>query len=141
MEELKKWMDGKSGAEQGVTSAGQAAAGAGKSLARMNEAFKAAETDRAEREAEVAPAKKTFTDSQKPFRSVAFSPDGLLLAATGDDGIVHTFSSDKGARGDIIGDRKSPLRSVAFVGPTAFVAISQAEAGSASWDLSAPWKL
>ncbi|MDB5291838.1 MAG: Planctomycete cytochrome, partial [Phycisphaerales bacterium] len=118
MEELKKSMGGKSGADQEVASAGQAADGAAKSLARMTEALKSAETDRTQREAEVAPAKKAFADSQKPFRSVAFSPDGLLLAATGDDGIVHTFSSDKGAPGDVIGDRKSPLRSVAFVGPT-----------------------
>ncbi|MDB5301311.1 MAG: Planctomycete cytochrome, partial [Phycisphaerales bacterium] len=140
-EELKKATGAKSGADQEVTSAGQAADGAARSVARVTGALKAAETDRTQREADVAPAKKAFADCQKPFRSVAFSPDGLLLAAAGDDGIIHTFSSDKGLPGDVLGDHKSPLRTVAFISPTSLASISQTEAAGAGWDLSAPWKL
>ncbi|HWE93494.1 MAG TPA: c-type cytochrome domain-containing protein [Tepidisphaeraceae bacterium] len=140
-EELKKAAAAKAGAEQEVTSATASADASTRSLARATEALASAEADRTRREADVPTAKKAYAESQKPVRAIAFSPDGLLLAGAGDDGIVHLFSGDKGLTGEVLGDRKSPLGAVLFTGPTALVALGPSDGTASAWDIAGPWKL
>jgi WD40 repeat protein len=40
--------------------------------------------------------KKAALAVEKPIRSIAFSPDGVTLATSGDDGRVHTWSAENG---------------------------------------------
>ena len=139
--ELTKATAAKTGADQEVTAAGQTAGAASALLARATLALRAAESERVKREAHSAAAKKAYADSGKPIRWVAFSPDGLLLAAAGDDGIVRTTYADKGSPGSLIGDRKSLFRAVAFINDSSLIAFDQRGAAATTWDLSAPWTL
>ena len=77
-------------AKESVTKATEAIPGFDNIVKQMEAASKQAD---AKLEAE----KKAATDSEKPLRSVAFSPDGLTLATGGDDQMVHTWDVETGA--------------------------------------------
>ncbi len=139
--DLKKSTAARTTAAQEATAAGQTADAAAQQLSNAMEILKAAETVRAQRETAVASAKQAFAQSARPMRSVAFSPDGLLLAAAGDDGIIRTLYSETGTLCKVIADRQPALRSVAFIGAGVLLAFDQAGRAASAWDLSSPWKL
>jgi WD40 repeat protein len=97
-------------------------------------------------------AKKAASDSEKPIRSLAFSPDNLVLATAGDDGKVHTWSAESGGAFETLptpgaagpGDGRTPDAnpgsfSIAFAGASTLAAGSSQ--GLTVWDLSSAWKL
>ena len=100
-----------------------------------------AATDRQKlREKEAADAKKAIADSAKPIRAIAVAGDGALLATVGDDGIVHTWSTEKGTPGEAFAGGAGPLTSVAFAGPGRIIA-GTAKAAPTAYSASSTWKL
>ena len=49
-----------------------------------------------------------------PFRTVAFSRDGAELAASGDDKLVHAWSSETGAVSEIYSGQAGAVLAVAY---------------------------
>jgi WD40 repeat protein len=53
--------------------------------------------------------KKIAAASEQPIRALAFSPDGLTLASTGDDGMVHTWSAETGAAFEVFAKSRAAV--------------------------------
>jgi WD40 repeat protein len=65
-------------------------------LAEAKVAMIGAEADQKIADAAVEAAKKAATDSEKPVRVLAFSSDNRVLATSGADAIIHTWSTETG---------------------------------------------
>ena len=91
----------------------KASSAADAALAAAGAAVASAEASHKSVEAGAASAKKAATDSILAPRSIAFSPDGSLLAVGG-VGRVHTFSTETGAAVDVIDVQTPSLRWVTF---------------------------
>jgi WD40 repeat protein len=137
---LSKAMSAKAGADQEVTSAVQAAAVADTALSRDLADLKRAQSIRTEREAQEASKKKAYAQSAVPFRSLAFSPNGELLAAGREDGTVQTIDSDTGRTAEMIGSLNSPVCCAAFCDRGTLLTIGR-HGGGCAWNLVSTWKL
>jgi WD40 repeat protein len=70
--------------------------------------------------------------AEQPMRALAFSPDGIALASTGDDGKVHTWSAETGMPFEVFvkdAEGSSPAAAGATAPPQSETA-SRAEAGT-----------
>jgi WD40 repeat protein len=96
----------------------QSAQGAADAAAEAELALHGAEQLRQQAETAVASATAAAAAAEKAVRAVAFSSDGLTLAAEGDDGAVHTYSADTGAAWETFHGPAGALTAVAFAGAT-----------------------
>jgi WD40 repeat protein len=97
----------------------------------------AAEQSRQQAEAALAAAKAAADAAEKPVRAVSFSPDGVTLAAAGDDGVVHTYGADTGAEWETFHGQAAPLTAVAFAGPA--VLAGAADGAVTGFDPAPQW--
>ena len=58
---------------------------------------KAAEEAAKARDDALAKATAAAKESEKPFRTIAFSPDGATVVTVGEDGLIHTWDAATGA--------------------------------------------
>ena len=99
-------------------------------------AIQSAEEFQKKSDAEVQAAKNSSTESEKPVRMIAFSPDNLLLATAGDDQEVHTWNADDGGAIETFNGHKGPVFAVAFAGNGTLVS-GAADGSAVVWDLNA----
>jgi WD40 repeat protein len=66
------------------------------------------------RQTDLEAVKKTYAESEKPFRCLAFSDDAWQLAAAGDDGILHLWDSTTGQPIDNLQGHAGPIHAVAY---------------------------
>jgi len=145
--DFKKAEQVKSTADHELELAKAAAQQASDALAQAKKAFQSVEDAQKKAESEVQNAKKAASDSEMPIRTIAFSPDNLVLATSGDDGKVHTWSAETGAAFEtlpVTGDKRTPDANpgsfnVVFAGAKS-LASGSAE-GLTVWDLNPAWKL
>jgi len=102
-------------------------------------ALEAAQTRRGAIDRELNAAKQAATESEKPVRFLAFSPDGSLLATSSDDQLVHTYSSESGLPFETFGPGRQPVRGIAFSGSHALAWATQQEI--AACNLEPSWTL
>ena len=69
-------------------------------LAETKTALSGAEADLKAADAAVDTAKKAAADSEQPVAALAFSPDDRVLASSGRDQILHTWSTETGRAAD-----------------------------------------
>ncbi|HET6246803.1 MAG TPA: c-type cytochrome domain-containing protein [Tepidisphaeraceae bacterium] len=139
-DDLKKSKNAKNAADDEIKLSARAAEDYGVALAAAKTAEDAAEKRLKVCEQDAADAKKAIGDSARPIRAVAFSPDGALIATAGDDGAVHTWSSEKGTAGEVVGHEAGAITAVAFVAADHIV-LCPAGAPPAIVHPSSMWKL
>src|SRR6185312_1588703 len=128
-------------AQAEVTSAAQSNDIAINELARANTVWKLAGSTRIQRESELGAAKQAFAASARPARSLAFSCDGTLLAAAGDDGLIRTLYSEKGTPGDVVRGIRAPIQSIVFGDAGSVIALNHKDGNASVWNISPPWTL
>ena len=75
-----------------------------------------------------------------PMRSIAFSPDGKLLATAGDCPHVHTWDATTGAAMGAFVGHTGPLKAVAFLNDNQLVSASD-DQSSRVWEINPGWVL
>ena len=116
---------------------------ADKSAAAVNAAktaIDASEAARVKADADLQAARKAVTEADKPLRSIAFSPDNLTVATTGDDQLVHTWNASNGAAFEVLAGHKGTVTALAFTPGGELVSAAQDRA-VVVWDANPPWKL
>ena len=114
-----------------------------KSTATLNDAkaaIDAAEAARVKADADLQAARKAVTDAEKPLRAIAFSPDNLTVATTGDDQLVHTWNADNGAAFEVLAGHKGNVTALAFAPGGDLISAAQ-DRGVIVWDANPAWKL
>ncbi len=114
-----------------------------KFTAALNEAKAAIDTAEAARvkaDADLQAARKAVTDAEKPLRAIAFSPDNLTVATTGDDQLVHTWNANNGAAFEVLVGHKGNVTALAFAPGGDLVSAAQ-DRGVVVWDANPAWKL
>ena len=138
--EFKKAELTKSTADHELLLAKNAEKLATESLAAAKSALQLAEATHKQVEAELKTAKEVASSAEKPIRAVAFSPDSLTLATSGDDQSVHTWSAETGAPFDSLRGHKTPVLALAFT-KQGMLASSSADSSAVLWDMNTDWKL
>ncbi|MCE9527436.1 MAG: hypothetical protein K8R36_15440, partial [Planctomycetales bacterium] len=93
-----------------------------------------------QRDAELMAVTKTVAESEKPLKSVAFSPNGQTLATVGDDQLLHSWDAETGAPIDIYTGQNAALSLVAFTKEGNAVSLAANNTGVV-WDFATEWKL
>ena len=138
--EFKKAELTKSTAEHELQLARNAEKLATESLAEAKSALQLAEATHKQVEADLKTAKDAASSAEKPIRGIAFSPDFLTLATSGDDQSVHTWSAETGAPFESLRGHKSPVIALAFT-HQGMLASGSANPGAVLWDMGTEWKL
>ena len=98
------------------------------------------EAARVKADADLQAARKAVAEAEKPVRDVAFSPDNLMVATTGDDQLVHTWSAENGAAFEVLAGHKGVVTSLAFSPGGDLISAAQ-DRGVVAWDANPAWKL
>ncbi len=93
-----------------------------------------------QRDAELMAVTKTVTESEKPLKSVSFSPNGQTLATVGDDQLLHSWDAETGAPVDIYTGQNAALSLVAFTKEGNAISLAANNTGVV-WDFATEWKL
>ena len=127
-------------AKRAVERSADAVKKATEALPGLEKTMKEFEEQAKQRDADLVAAQKTVPESEKPFRAVAFSPNGSQFAVVGEDGLIHTYDGETGAAIDVFGAANVPLAVVAFASNGSVIAAGNNNAG-VSWDFATEWKL
>ncbi len=104
------------------------------------EAHTRAETAKADAEKAVTAANELLKESEQPIRSIAFSPDGSVLATAGDFLSFHTWDGQTGAAIAAFAGHSNPIRQIAFLDAHTIVSASD-DQSCRVWDLNPSWVL
>jgi WD40 repeat protein len=138
--ELKKAELPKSNAEHELELANKATAKTEAAVTSAKAAIPSAEEFQKQSESVLQAAKTASSDSEKPIRIIAFSPDNLLVATGGDDQEIHTWNADNGMAIETFKGHKGPVFAVAFVDNKTLVS-GAADRSAVLWDVNASWTL
>lgn len=127
-------------ADKALADAQRAAALAEELLPQRQSAYEEAAAIVAQFEKQLAAANAELPKYEQPIRALAFSPDGQLLAAAGDDSIIRAYRADDGSPFETFQAHKRPVTALSFVSEGAL--FSTGEDGTARlWDLYPVWSL
>lgn len=118
-------------AKRGVERANEAVKRATEAVPGFEALVKAAEEVAKSRDEAVTKAAAAAKESEKPIKSVAFSPDGTTIATTGDDGLIHTWDAATGAAVEVYDEKTlaaAGIKSGSGIPPEL-------------WNLTTEWKL
>ncbi|MBI4664429.1 MAG: hypothetical protein HY735_37010 [Verrucomicrobia bacterium] len=138
--EFKKAEIANSTAENEFQLATKAEKQASDAVASSRSALALAEETHTQMEMELKKAKDAAAQSEKPIRTIAFSPDNLTVATAGDDPMVHTWSADNGAPFESLKGHKTTIAAVTFTRDGGLVS-GGTEPAVVVWDLNPDWKL
>lgn len=80
------------------------------------------------------------TATEKPWRTLTYSPDGKLLAAAGDDNMVHTYNTTDGGALDLFIGHAGPITALAITADGSVISGS-ADQTVKVWSLKPTWTL
>lgn len=118
-------------AKRGVERAEDAVKKATAALPGFEALVKAAEEVAKSRDEAVTKATAAAKEAEKPIKAAAFSPDGTLIATTGDDGLIHTWDAATGAAVEVYDDKtlaSAGVKTASGIPPEL-------------WNLTTEWKL
>ncbi len=127
----------KTAADKAVQSAMALAQKAADAVPAAKEVLASAEARVKELEGHVAAAREAAAAAEQPLHCVAFSSEGQLLAAGGEDRLVRLWSSETGAAVDTISGHNAPVRSLAFAGLR--LATAAPDGAAMLWNTSPEW--
>ncbi len=104
------------------------------------ESLTGAETAKAAAEQTVATANEAVQAAEKPLRSIAFSPDGSVLATAGDFLSFHTWDGQTGEAIAAFAGHSSPLRQVTFLDAGTLVSAGE-DQSCRVWQMNPSWVL
>jgi WD40 repeat protein len=131
-------------AVKAIETATTAAKAATAAVPAAQQAVAAAEAAAKQADADIETAKTASAASEKLRRALAISADGLRVAAAGDDGVVHLYSTANGAPIDTLtaapaaGAAVVPVAAVAFLPDGSLV--SAADKRVIRWDVTPAWQ-
>ncbi len=85
-------------------------------------------------------AKAELPMAEKPIKHVAFSPDGKLLAASGDDGVIRLFDPKAGKPLEELVGQAAATNTLVFGPERVLVSIAD-DKNVTLWDSNPPWQL
>ena len=94
----------------------------------------------AEAKTAVATATTQLQESDLPLHSLAFSPDGSVLASSGDFANVHTWDGQTGAALGAFAGHTAAIKAVTFLDENTLVSASE-DQSIRSWDTNPGWVL
>jgi dipeptidyl aminopeptidase/acylaminoacyl peptidase len=127
-------------AQRSVERAAEAVKKATEAVPGFEEKVKQAEGVVTQRDAEVKTATDAVPTTEKPFKAVAFSPDGSIFLTVGDDQLLHTYDAETGAPVEVYAGAAAPLSVVAFAADGSAVTAAANNTGTL-WDFGTEWKL
>lgn len=127
----------KQAADKAVQSAMALAQKAAEAVPAAKDVLAQAENRVKEIEAQVAAAREAAAAAEQPLHCVAFSGEGQLLAAGGEDRLVRLWSSETGAAIDTITGHHAPVHSLAFSGLR--LASAAPDGAAMLWNTSPEW--
>jgi WD40 repeat protein len=104
------------------------------------ESLTRAETAKADAEKSVAAANEALQAAEQPLHSIAFSPDGSVLATAGDFSSFHTWDGETGEAIKAFAGHSGPLRQVTFLDPGTLVSAADDQSCRA-WEMNPSWML
>lgn len=138
--QLKSAQNAKSSAESELLQSISAAQKAADHLNEVQNSAQLADAELKKLETDHDTAKKNLAASEKPIRTLAFSPDGKTLATAGDDQLVHTWATSTGAALDTFQGHKSSIGTVAFSSPSKLISAGE-DPNIVVWNLNPEWTL
>lgn len=126
-------------AQRSVERAAEAVKKATEALPGFEAAVKQVEGLSTQADAALVETQKLATESEKPIRTVSFSPDGTYLMTAGDDGAVHLWDAQTGAAVETFPTQDAPVKVAAFAAGS-IVSLAANNTG-VSWDYATEWKL
>jgi WD40 repeat protein len=85
-------------------------------------------------------AKKADADTDKPVRTLTYSADGAQLLSAGDNALVRTWSSDRGAPVDTYEGHKGPVLAAMFLADGSILS-SAGDNSTILWNTTPDWTL
>ncbi|RIK81129.1 MAG: hypothetical protein DCC68_09290 [Planctomycetota bacterium] len=135
--EVQTAMSAVTASVKAIEVADAAAKTAADAVPKAQTAVQAAEATVKQAEADLQTAQQAATSAEKPRRALAFSPDGLRLAAAGEDNVVHLYSGDNGTPLDTLAGHTAPVAAVAFLADGSLA--SAAEKAVVRWNVNPEW--
>jgi WD40 repeat protein len=111
-----------------------------KAVPAAKEEVAAAEAALTKVDTTLAAAQDAAVKSEQPIRSVAFSPEGSVLAGGGDFGAIHTWDTETGRPIASYRGHAGPVQTLAYVSKDELVSGS-ADKSSIAWTLNPDWRL
>lgn len=127
-------------AQRGLERAKESVVKAIAALPGFDAVVKQAEESAKKVDAQLEAEKKAATESEKPLRAVAFSPDGLTVATAGDDQMVHTWDVETGAPVDRFVGQGANATLLGYL-PDGKLLSGAANKTAVVWSTAIEWKL
>lgn len=124
--------------DRAISSAAAAAKRAAGAVPEVKKRLADAEASQKTAETRYEAAKKSAVEAEKPFRSVAFSPDGKWFAVGGDDAQVHTFEVETSTAIDVFVGHRSPVVGVVFTVENRLASLG-ADGSALAWAIDPRW--
>ncbi len=137
--ELKKAEGPKSNTENELQLAFKSAEQGTNAVTEAQSAIKTAEEAQKQSGPALEAAKKAAAEAEKIIRTVAFSPDNLVVATAGDDQLIHTWNAENGEAYDAMKGHKGTVLSIAFAGGV--LVSGAADRSAVAWDVNGGWTL
>ena len=138
--ELKKVQDAKVAADKSADLADKAVKEGTEAVAKSKTTSDAAIALQLKGDADLKAGQVVATATEKPWRTLAYSPDGKLLAAAGDDNLVHTYNTVDGGALDLFAGHAGVVTALAFTADGGLVSGS-ADQTIKVWSTIPTWTL
>ncbi len=138
--ELKKVQDAKTAADKSSVLADKAVTEGTDAVAKAKATSEAAIARQMKGDADLKAGQAAATATEKPWRTLAYSADGKMLAAAGDDNLVHTYNTVDGGALDIFTGHAGVVTALAFTADGGLVSGS-ADQTVKVWSLIPNWTL
>lgn len=138
--ELKKVQEAKTAADKTAELADKAVKEGTDAVAKAKATAEAAVAKQAKGDADLKAGQVASTATEKPWRTLTYSPDGKILAAAGDDNLVHTFNTTDGGALDLFTGHTGAVTSLAITADGHLISGS-ADQTVKIWALTPTWTL